>query len=48
MAQWELAPHARRVLAWLTGGKSLHNNHHAYPPSPKFSTAPSNSIRRGW
>ena len=26
-----------RVLAWLTGGESLHNNHHAYPSSPKFS-----------
>jgi stearoyl-CoA desaturase (delta-9 desaturase) len=23
-----------RVLAWLTGGESLHNNHHAYPSSP--------------
>ncbi len=26
-----------RVLAWFTGGESLHNNHHAYPRSPKFS-----------
>ncbi len=26
-----------RVLAWVTGGESLHNNHHAYPRSPKFS-----------
>jgi stearoyl-CoA desaturase (delta-9 desaturase) len=26
-----------RVLAWLTGGESLHNNHHAYPSCPKFS-----------
>jgi len=26
-----------RVMAWLTGGESLHNNHHAYPSSPKFS-----------
>jgi stearoyl-CoA desaturase (delta-9 desaturase) len=25
-----------RVLAWLTGGESLHNNHHAHPRSPKF------------
>jgi stearoyl-CoA desaturase (delta-9 desaturase) len=25
------------VLAWLTGGESLHNNHHAHPGSPKFS-----------
>ena len=26
-----------RVLAWLTGGESLHNNHHAFPRSPKFA-----------
>jgi stearoyl-CoA desaturase (Delta-9 desaturase) len=26
-----------RLLAWFTGGESLHNNHHAYPKSPKFS-----------
>jgi stearoyl-CoA desaturase (delta-9 desaturase) len=26
-----------RVLGWLTGGESLHNNHHAYPRAPKFS-----------
>jgi len=26
-----------RVLAWVTGGESLHNNHHAFPRSPKFS-----------
>jgi stearoyl-CoA desaturase (Delta-9 desaturase) len=26
-----------RVLAWMTGGESLHNNHHAFPRSPKFS-----------
>ena len=26
-----------RTLAWLTGGESLHNNHHAHPRSPKFS-----------
>jgi stearoyl-CoA desaturase (Delta-9 desaturase) len=26
-----------RWLAWLTAGESLHNNHHAYPGSPKFS-----------
>jgi stearoyl-CoA desaturase (delta-9 desaturase) len=26
-----------RVLAWLTGGESLHNNHHAHMRSPKFS-----------
>jgi stearoyl-CoA desaturase (delta-9 desaturase) len=24
-------------LAWVTGGESLHNNHHAYPRAPKFS-----------
>jgi stearoyl-CoA desaturase (Delta-9 desaturase) len=28
-----------RVLAWLTGGESLHNNHHAHPRAPKFSMA---------
>ncbi len=26
-----------RWLAWLTGGEGLHNNHHGYPRSPKFS-----------
>ena len=26
-----------RVLAWVTGGESLHNNHHAHARSPKFS-----------
>ena len=26
-----------RVMAWLTGGESLHNNHHAHARSPKFS-----------
>jgi stearoyl-CoA desaturase (Delta-9 desaturase) len=26
-----------RLLAWFTGGESLHNNHHAHPKSPKFS-----------
>jgi stearoyl-CoA desaturase (delta-9 desaturase) len=26
-----------RVLAWITGGESLHNNHHAHPRSPRFS-----------
>jgi stearoyl-CoA desaturase (Delta-9 desaturase) len=25
------------VLSWFTGGESLHNNHHAYPRSAKFS-----------
>jgi stearoyl-CoA desaturase (Delta-9 desaturase) len=26
-----------RSLAWITGGESLHNNHHAHPQAPKFS-----------
>jgi stearoyl-CoA desaturase (delta-9 desaturase) len=26
-----------RVLAWVTGGESLHNNHHAQPRAAKFS-----------
>ena len=26
-----------RVIALLTGGEGLHNNHHEYPRSPKFS-----------
>jgi stearoyl-CoA desaturase (delta-9 desaturase) len=26
-----------RFIALLTGGEGLHNNHHAYPRSPKFS-----------
>jgi stearoyl-CoA desaturase (delta-9 desaturase) len=26
-----------RVLSWITGGESLHNNHHAHPRSAKFS-----------
>jgi stearoyl-CoA desaturase (delta-9 desaturase) len=30
-----------RLIAWLTGGEGLHNNHHGFPRSPKFS------IRRG-
>jgi hypothetical protein len=25
------------LFAWITGGESLHNNHHAYPRSAKFS-----------
>jgi len=25
------------MLAWVTSGESLHNNHHAYPRAPKFS-----------
>jgi stearoyl-CoA desaturase (Delta-9 desaturase) len=26
-----------RFLSWVTGGESLHNNHHAHPRSAKFS-----------
>jgi stearoyl-CoA desaturase (Delta-9 desaturase) len=29
-----------RLVAWLTGGEGLHNNHHGYPRSPKFSVRP--------
>ena len=29
-----------RFIAWLTGGEGLHNNHHGYPRSPKFSARP--------
>jgi stearoyl-CoA desaturase (delta-9 desaturase) len=29
-----------RSIALLTGGEGLHNNHHAYPRSPKFSVRP--------
>ena len=29
-----------RFLALLTGGEGLHNNHHGYPRSPKFSWRP--------
>jgi stearoyl-CoA desaturase (delta-9 desaturase) len=25
-----------RAPAWVTGGEGLHNNHHAYPSTPKF------------
>jgi stearoyl-CoA desaturase (delta-9 desaturase) len=25
------------LLAWVTGGEALHNNHHAHPRAPKFS-----------
>ena len=34
---FENTAYNRRVLAWFTGGESLHNNHHAHPRSPKFS-----------
>jgi stearoyl-CoA desaturase (Delta-9 desaturase) len=30
-----------RLLALLTGGEGLHNNHHGFPRSPKFSWRPS-------
>jgi stearoyl-CoA desaturase (delta-9 desaturase) len=30
-----------RFLALLTGGEGLHNNHHEFPRSPKFSWRPS-------
>jgi len=30
-----------RSLALLTGGEGLHNNHHGFPRSPKFSVKPS-------
>lgn len=30
-----------RTIALLTGGEGLHNNHHGYPRSPKFSLKPS-------
>jgi stearoyl-CoA desaturase (Delta-9 desaturase) len=30
-----------RFVALLTGGEGLHNNHHGYPRSPKFSFRPS-------
>jgi stearoyl-CoA desaturase (Delta-9 desaturase) len=26
-----------QLLSWVTGGESLHNNHHAHPRAPKFS-----------
>jgi stearoyl-CoA desaturase (delta-9 desaturase) len=29
-----------RALAWVTGGESLHNNHHAHPRAPRFSMRP--------
>jgi len=30
-----------RLLALVTGGEGLHNNHHGFPRSPKFSWRPS-------
>jgi stearoyl-CoA desaturase (delta-9 desaturase) len=29
-----------RILGWLAGGEGLHNNHHGFPRSPKFSLKP--------
>ncbi|MGI9103985.1 MAG: fatty acid desaturase [Terriglobales bacterium] len=29
-----------RLVAWLTGGEGLHNNHHQYPAAAKFSMNP--------
>jgi stearoyl-CoA desaturase (delta-9 desaturase) len=29
--------HNWAILSWMTGGESLHNNHHAHPRAPKFS-----------
>ncbi len=26
------------LIAWLTGGEGLHNNHHEFPSSAKFAT----------
>jgi stearoyl-CoA desaturase (Delta-9 desaturase) len=34
---FENSAYNSRLLAWITGGESLHNNHHAHPRSPKFS-----------
>ena len=36
-----------RSLALLTGGEGLHNNHHGYPRSPKFSVR-SSEIDPAW
>ena len=32
-----------RLLSWVTGGESLHNNHHAHPRAPKFSMSATSS-----
>ena len=34
---YENTAYNRRLLAWITGGESLHNNHHAHPRAAKFS-----------
>ncbi|MDO8728475.1 MAG: fatty acid desaturase [bacterium] len=36
------------VVAWLTGGEGLHNNHHAFPSSPKFSWKQHGEIDPAW
>ena len=40
--KWGKRPHDNLAtnnqwLAWLVAGEGLHNNHHGYPRSPKFS-----------
>lgn len=39
-----------RLIAWLTGGEGLHNNHHGFPRSPKFSFShgPKREIDPAW
>jgi stearoyl-CoA desaturase (delta-9 desaturase) len=37
---YENSAYNSAVLAWVTGGESLHNNHHGNPRSPKFSVRP--------
>jgi stearoyl-CoA desaturase (delta-9 desaturase) len=37
---FENTAYNRPLLAWMTGGEGLHNNHHAYPRAPKFSMRP--------
>lgn len=34
---FENTAHNWSSLSWMTGGESLHNNHHAHPRAPKFS-----------
>jgi stearoyl-CoA desaturase (Delta-9 desaturase) len=34
---FENSAYNSRLLAFVTGGESLHNNHHAHPRAPKFS-----------
>ncbi len=37
---FENTAYNHRRAAWVTGGESLHNNHHAYPRRAKFSMLP--------